>query len=37
MVKKKILTLCTNTVSHLKNLIKQQNSKYIFVGVKGGG
>jgi iron-sulfur cluster assembly 1 len=37
MKSKKILTMCSNTVLHFKNLIKQENSKYVFVGVKGGG
>jgi len=34
---KKIVTLCSNTISHFKTLVQQENSKYIFIGVKGGG
>jgi Fe-S cluster assembly iron-binding protein IscA len=34
---KKIITLCSNTISHFKILVNQENFKYIFIGVKGGG
>ena len=34
---KPILTFCSNTIKHFKNIIKNNNTKSILIGVKGGG
>ena len=32
-----IISLCSKTIYHFKNLLKKDNSKYLFIGVKSGG
>ena len=32
-----ILKLCNNTIRHFRNILRDNNSKYISIGVKGGG
>ena len=32
-----ILKLCNNTIRHFRNVLRDNNSKYISIGVKGGG
>ena len=34
---KPILSFCEKTVSHLKNVVKQNNCKALLIGVKAGG
>ena len=33
----KILTFCKNAQNQLKNILKQSNKKYIFIGLENGG
>ena len=37
MTKRQILKICDNTIKHFKNILKKSDSKYISIGVKGGG
>lgn len=32
-----LLTFCSGAINHLKNMIATNNSKSVFIGVKGGG
>ena len=34
---KNIITLCDKTIRHLKTILLDTNSKYILIGVRGGG
>ena len=34
---KKLLNICNKTINHFKRLLKDNNSKYISIGVEGGG
>lgn len=34
---KKIISVCANTIKHFRNIMKNTNSQYINIGVKGGG
>tara|TARA_E500000178_G_C16762963_1_gene635644 strand:+ start:423 stop:755 length:333 start_codon:yes stop_codon:yes gene_type:complete len=34
---KTILTFCSKSIVHFKNLLYNDNAKYIFIGIKGGG
>lgn len=34
---KSILNICNKSIKHFKKLLKNNNSKYISIGVKGGG
>lgn len=34
---KALMSFCTKTSSHFKNLLKNQDAKYLLIGVKGGG
>ena len=32
-----VLKLCNNTIRHFRNMLRDNNSKYILIGIKGGG
>ena len=32
-----MISICKNTISHFKNLLRIQNKKHILIGVRGGG
>ena len=34
---KPLMSFCTKTILHMQNLLKSKNSKFLLVGVKGGG
>jgi iron-sulfur cluster assembly protein len=34
---KQAITLCSKSISHFKSILKEDNKKYMFFGVKGGG
>lgn len=34
---KQVITLCSKSISHFKSILKEDNKKYMFFGVKGGG
>ena len=36
-MKKQVITLCSKSISHFKSILKEDNKKYMFFGVKGGG